>query len=175
MASRLSILNPSAKRIPGPELLHHLVASETTTAAAVEYLSPNGVIESLSYPELQRRANTLAWTLRSTWEKISTNPIREHFIVPIFIPQCPDLYISELAALKAGAAFCPISLDVPEARLRFILRDVDAQILLTTARTKDQLPDLEGIDIIIVDDIHGDNDRDLEVSSSPSHPAYVMC
>lgn len=177
MANRLSILNPHPRKIPGPELLHELVPNEVGSGgvAAIEYLSPHGTIEHLSYSQLNRRANAFAQTLRSTWERATATSIAKHFIAPIFISQCPELYISELGALKAGAAFCPISLDVPEERLRFILHDVDAKILITTTELRDGLPDLEGVTVISVDDIPSENDdENFQIDITPSQPAYIM-
>lgn len=175
-AKRLSILNPYPKKAHGPELLHELVPDEVRGgAAAIEHLSSNGTIESLSYQELHQRANALAGVLRSTLEKAASTLKPADFIVPIFIPQCPDLYISELAALKAGAAFCPVSLDVPEERLRFILRDVDAQILLTTSQLRTSLPNLEDIEILLVDAINSEHfDVNFQDDIAPSQPAYIM-
>ena len=118
MASQLSILNPHPKKIPGPELLHQLVADNSQNdRPAIEYETSGGTIERLTYQQLHQRTDTLARRLRSTWNNAasSDNP---RFIIPIFIQQCPHLYVSELAVLKAGGAFCPISLDIPEERLR---------------------------------------------------------
>lgn len=177
MDTRLSVLNPYPQKISGPELLHHLVPSDDDeNRAAVEHLSTEGRIESLTYPHLHRRANALARALSSTWQEQSSTPTSNYFVAPIFLPQCLDLYVSELAALKAGAAFCPLPLDVPEQRLRFILRDVDAKVLLTTTALKKRLPDLEGIRIILVDNVssHSNDDEDLTVGIVSTQPAYIM-
>ena len=176
MDNRLSILNPYPKKISGPGLLHHLVADRCchNDQPAIEYLSPDGVTDCLTYQQLHQRAESLARKIESEWTRCApSQPFR--FIVPIFIQQCPDLYISQLAALKAGAAFCPISLDVPEERLRFILGDVKAKVLLTTTSLRDKLPKLKGISIISVDEARIDIDcTDEFVNIDPSHPAYVM-
>ena len=175
MANRLSILNPTPKKIPGPTLLHQLVANgDDDLPAAIEHLSPQGDIQQLTYKQLHCRANALAKVLRSTWDKATLSK-HNRIIAPILIPQCPHLYISELATLKAGGAFCPISLDVPEERLRFILRDVDATVLLTTVELKHGLPELAGISIITVDDTLTDvMDEVSIIDMNPSSPAYVM-
>jgi amino acid adenylation domain-containing protein len=93
------------------------------------------------------------------------------------VPQCLDLYISQLATLKAGGAFCPIVLDAPEERLRFILKDINASILLTTAAHKSQLPHLEGVRILAVDeqDSSSSNEHnEPNVTISPQDAAYIM-
>ena len=175
MASKLSILNPNPQKLPGPDNLHRLVASDGCNGVpAIEYLSTEGYIESLTYQQLHQRANSLARILRSRW-KSGTATQHQRRIVPIFVQQCPLLYIAELAILKAGAAFCPVSLDVPEDRLRFILDDVQATMLLTTAQLREKLPKLDSVSVITVDDlIFNGDDEQLPDDVDPAQPAYIM-
>ena len=175
MARKLSILNPHPKKIPGPNLLHHLLANHVhNSSVAVEFLSSNGTTECLTFNQLHRRTNALARVLQSTWSNVSQSN-SSYLVAPLYIPQSPDLYTAEIAILKAGAAFCPISLDTPEERLRFILQDVDAKVLLTTAHLRTSLPELEGVSVIAVDDtIPGIDDGDLVLNLCPSQPAYIM-
>jgi len=98
-----------------------------------------------------------------------------HFFVPLYVEQSPDLYITQLAILKAGGAFCPIALDAPEERLRFILQDVNADILLTTSRLKPRLPTLDKVRVMCVDgDIDVTSPQDSSARIDPSQPAYIM-
>jgi amino acid adenylation domain-containing protein len=175
MASHISILNPNPQKLPGPDNLHHLVATDGCDGTpAIEYLSSEGGTERLTYHQLHQRANSLARVLRSRWRS-GTATQHQQRIVPIFIQQCPLLYIAELAILKAGAAFCPISLDVPEDRLRFILDDVQATLLLTTAQLREKLPQHDSVSVIIVDDfIFNGVDEHLLDHVDSAQPAYVM-
>lgn len=52
-------------------------------------------------------------------------------IIPILLPQGPELYVVLLAILKAGKAFCPLNLEIPEERLKFILDDIAADLIIT--------------------------------------------
>ena len=172
MDSHLSILNSNPQKLPGPDNLHHLVATDGCNGEpAIEYMSMEGETQRLTYLELHEQANSLARVLRSRWTTgAATQPI-----VPIFMQQCPLLYITELAILKAGAAFCPISLDVPQDRLRFILDDVQATLLLTTAQLREKLPQLHSVSVIIVDEfILNRDDEQLPDHVDPAQPAYVM-
>lgn len=175
MAADLSILNPAPKRLDGPSLLHHLVArSNDQHQSAIEFLNADGNIERISYSELHRRSDRLASVLHRARRRISTGPGAK-FIVPLFIGQCPDLYIAQIAVLKAGGAFCPISLDVPGERLRFILQDVDAKVLLTTTAFRKDLPGLEDLQVLMADTAVDDSERgQVDVDIQPSSPAYVM-
>jgi ferricrocin synthase len=175
MADGLSILNPFPKRLSGPELLHQLVgiASEPD-AVAIEYASEDGNCERLSYGELDRRSDGLACHMLQA--KATLNP-GDQFILPCFIPQSLDLYIAQIATLKAGGAFCPIVLDVPEDRLRFILKDVNASVLLTVSELRPRLPDIDGVNIIEVDQAligNIDSSATFAKDIQPCQAAYVM-
>lgn len=175
MSRPLSILNPNPQRLPGPDNLHHLVATESNDGRpAIEYASPDGEVESLTYQQLHESADSLARLLRS---KLKADPkAHQHqLIVPICIQQCPLLYTAELAILKAGAAFCPLPLDVPEERLRFILNDVQATVLLTTAELQHRIPVLDSVSIVIADTFDSDAHHEpLPERFDPASSAYVM-
>jgi amino acid adenylation domain-containing protein len=174
MAVSLSISNPNPRRLQGPSLLHELVPlSSQEGAPAIDHTDVDGNRITLSYSQFHDRANALARLIISKLERRNN----DRLIIPLLIPQCPELYISQLATLKAGGAFCPIVLDAPEERLRFILQDISAKILLTTAAHKSQLPHLEGVEILVVDeDCSSDLNRheDLSVTITPQDAAYIM-
>lgn len=174
MKAELSISNPNPRKLPGPELLHELVPREQRQGiAAIEHAAEDGSIVSLSYGELHQNAEALA---RRIVEAAKHGPHRgDRFIVPILIPQSLGLYTSQLASLKAGGAFCPIVLDAPEERLRFILQDTGASVLLTTTFYQQQLPTFHGIEVIAVDDGHQTTDTEpLNLHTRPQDAAYVM-
>ncbi|KAI4743524.1 peptide synthetase [Aureobasidium sp. EXF-12298] len=149
MDKTLSILNPIPTKLEGPGLLHELISGPETPGIALEYLDADGEKSTLSYADLHREAADLTLRITEVGRRVSQ---KTPGIVPIYIPQCTSLYISQLAILKSGAAFCPLNLDVPEDRLRFILQDTSANILLTTTAMRSRLPELENVVIITVDD-----------------------
>ncbi|KAG9539864.1 peptide synthetase, partial [Aureobasidium melanogenum] len=149
MDETLSILNPIPTKLEGPGLLHELISGPETPAIALEYLDADGEKNTLSYADLHREAADLASRITEVSRRVSQ---KTPGIVPVYIPQCTSLYISQLAILKSGAAFCPLNLDVPEDRLKFILQDTSANILLTTTAMRSRLPELENVVIIAVDD-----------------------
>lgn len=78
---------------------------------------------SLSYEELNKAANALARTLCRAG--LSTGEY-----VPIIMPRCIELIVSQLAILKCGGAYVPIDPEFPKQRQEFILRDCRAQRVL---------------------------------------------
>jgi amino acid adenylation domain-containing protein len=175
MATQMSILNPHPQRLPGPSLLHHLVRHYVDDdVPALDFQDERGQRHITSYRELHAKSDSLARHLQDLKEQTGLSQA-ERFIVPIFIGQCPELYITQLAILKAGGAFCPVTLDVPEDRLRFILRDASAAVLVTTSELRDRLPMLENVSVVVADDF---TPSEAGVSSpavvEPTMPAYVM-
>ncbi|KFY82594.1 hypothetical protein V500_10441, partial [Pseudogymnoascus sp. VKM F-4518 (FW-2643)] len=133
----LSILNPDPALLAGPGLLHDLVRWDSAAAPALDFLGPEGSDErySYTYAELRRCVASLTATLHDTL--LSTgqghpDPNGPQLIIPLLLPQSPALYIAQLAALQVGAAFCPINLDAPTERIKFIARDVQAKLIIST-------------------------------------------
>nr|XP_023907979.1 nonribosomal peptide synthetase 2-like [Quercus suber] len=176
MAIQLSILNPNPELLTGPNLLHDLIPlTSPTDADAVHHTFADRSQEVLSYEKLHAKAAALACRLISARAESIKSSGGGRFIVPLFIPQSPVLYITQLAVLKAGGAFCPIPLDAPEERLRFILQDVGASLLLTIKSLKNQLPAVDGVEILDVEeDVSKPKQQWLPVNINASQPAYIM-
>ncbi|ROV92105.1 hypothetical protein VSDG_07548 [Cytospora chrysosperma] len=184
----LSILNPSPKRIPGPSLLHQLVRDAPPRALlAIDYQASDKSRTSLSYPELHSRAECLARRILDallTSESESGSGSGSHgpqqLVVPLLLPQTPELYIAQLAILKAGGAFCPLNLDAPPERVKFILHDVSATIVITTTALRSKIDSLESnVRVVVVDHDDGpqhDLDHLCHVGreTTPDSLAYVM-
>jgi len=171
----MSVLNAHPQKLPGPSLLHHLVRDDVgDDRLALEYLDENGERHCTTYRQLHSNSDVLASRLRSLRDHRRHLPT-DQFIVPIFIGQCPELYVSQLAILKAGGAFCPITLDVPEERLRFILGDVSATVLVTTSKLSERLPQLDNVAVVLADESLTDQVCDpIMINIEPTMPAYVM-
>ncbi|KAI1092013.1 hypothetical protein F5B19DRAFT_237007 [Rostrohypoxylon terebratum] len=177
----LSILNSSPCLVSGPTLLHDLVAlSGKDDAPAIEYRTEAGNITCLSYSELHTAAAALATRISDDLRSLGRTDTNENVVIPVLLPQSPTLYVGLLAILKAGAAFCPLSLDTPIDRLKFILQDVGAKIVLTDRKSESKFPVLEDAYRIVVVDQSLDHLTHGEVSLIPYRVpnaddlAYVM-
>nr|BBH95688.1 hypothetical protein KTA_38870 [Thermogemmatispora argillosa] len=87
---------------------------------------------TLSYQELNRRANQLAHYLRM-------RGVRPGVAVGLYLERSPELIVGLLAILKAGGAYVPLDPSYPRERLSFMLEDAQAPILVTVARLANQL------------------------------------
>ncbi|KAF4987342.1 hypothetical protein FGRMN_10422 [Fusarium graminum] len=164
----LSIVNAHASRLPGPNLLHHLVKTHCQHVA-LEYMG-NGQRSTFTYDQMNEAAASLAVRITRASGKVQGN-----FVVPILIHQSPLLYISLLAILKAGGAFCPLNIDAPPERVKFILADVVATVVLVTKELVSKIPNDIDAGIIVVDDNEQESVTEVDHRiPEPEDLAYVM-
>ncbi|CAO2658275.1 Nn.00g059980.m01.CDS01 [Neocucurbitaria sp. VM-36] len=144
---KLSILNRHPSVLQGPVLLHELVRA-SSNRPAIDFLEHGSRRRILCYKALHALSDALAGKITGILAKLeSASPI-----IPVFLPQGPELYIALLAILKAGKAFCPLNLDTPAERLMFILRDVSADLIITTSIWSDKIRATTAIRALHVDD-----------------------
>lgn len=166
----LSLLNPRPDKVPGPSLLHHLVKA-SCELPALEYLDKRKRT-TYTYKDLHDDADVLAAQITYAREKDS----RDQFIVPVLLHQSPQLYISLLAILKAGGAFCPLNIDTPQERVRFILQDVSASVVVVSRELVSLIPRDTSLKILVVDDMQIAPTRSSMKHrvATPEDLAYVM-
>ncbi|GER90134.1 non-ribosomal peptide synthetase [Dictyobacter vulcani] len=114
-----------------PDLCLHTLFEQQVqrTPTAVAVLTEAG---QLTYQELDERANQLAHYLRS-------RGVRPEQRVGVCLERKPELIMSLLAILKAGAAYVPFDVRLPQERIRFCLEDADIQLMLTHTALVQQL------------------------------------
>src|SRR6185503_19747623 len=125
--------------------------------------------EQLSYAELGRRVRRLARYLR----RLGVGPTSK---VAVLDERGPDLVVTLVAVLAAGAAYVPLDPEHPAERLAFSLRDSGAQLLVTRARWADlAAPSVRAVCL----DREGpafEHERDdaLDELAGADHTAYVI-
>ncbi|KPM39846.1 Nonribosomal peptide synthetase 2 [Neonectria ditissima] len=122
-----------------PALLHRwfeLRAAETPHRVALDYLVDfdDGKRIQYTYQQVENAANALAAKLVSTCAHSTSQ--RSIKTVAVLMGPCPELYISYLAVLKAGMAFCPIPVDAPAERKEALIADLNPTALLSAASTQ---------------------------------------
>ncbi|KAI1263226.1 amino acid adenylation domain-containing protein [Xylariaceae sp. FL1019] len=153
--SGLSILNPNPRRQDGPCLLHEIVSSTSRdgSSQAIDFLFNKGHPVKVSYQELHTASINLASRISSELD-LSTVAFQGSPIIPILSSQSPQFYIAVLATLKASCAFCPLNVDAPIGRIKFILDDVKAKVILTTQDLSSRLPVGDGsFRVILIDNV----------------------
>ncbi|MCP3140915.1 MupA/Atu3671 family FMN-dependent luciferase-like monooxygenase [Pyxidicoccus xibeiensis] len=103
-------------------------AARTPDAVAVA-----GDDETLSYTELDRRSDALAWHLRG----LGVGP---EVRVGLCVERSARMVVAMLGVLKAGGAYVPLDPDYPRERLAYMLEDSGAAVLLTESHLDGTVP-----------------------------------
>lgn len=152
----LAIENPNPPLVPITDVpsLAHLVERAVTKypdAIALEFADDivDGVLTStkFTYADLNSKANKLAHHL------LSLGALPDQLIC-VCMEKSPELYISILAILKAGAGYLPLTPETPEERMLQILESADVRLCLTTSELEKTLGASEGIRVVCVDKIN---------------------
>jgi amino acid adenylation domain-containing protein/non-ribosomal peptide synthase protein (TIGR01720 family) len=101
--------------------------------------------QELSYAELNAAANRLARLLIA-------RGVREEDVVAVAVPRSPELVVSLLAVMKAGAAYLPLDADHPQDRIAYMLSDAGARTVVTTRELAGELPEAPGVEHVLLDD-----------------------
>ena len=118
--------------------------------------------ERVSYGELNARANRLAHFLRGE----GANP---GSLVAVCLERSVELVVALLAVQKAGAAYVPLDPDHPPDRLRFMVEDAQAPLVVTETALAERLP--AECRCITVD---GEQDRAAIAAQPEANPAPVV-
>ena len=155
---------------PRNTCIHHLIEHHAATqphATALVYAD-----QHLTYHQLNTHANHLA-------HRLQTHGITRDTLVAVCLPRSLTLPIALLAILKAGGAYLPLDPTYPPQRLAFMLKDADAQLILTHESLGDGVP-AGGVPMIHLDPTRrepqassGENARRSRVQSSDAL-AYVI-
>ncbi len=112
--------------------------TETTVQACIQaqarrFTGHTAVVyreKTLTYADLEARANSLARSLQARGAGPGT-------VVGLLADRSLEVIVSQLGILKSGAAFMPIDPEYPQSRIRFMLEDIQAPIILTQPRFMD--------------------------------------
>ncbi|MFF7070322.1 amino acid adenylation domain-containing protein [Streptomyces pseudovenezuelae] len=101
--------------------------------------------ESLSYGELNARANRLAGLLKA-------RGVGTEDLVAVAVPRSVDMMVALLAVLKAGAGYLPLDHGHPAARTSFIVQDAAPVLVLLGGEIPPGLPDPSALPRLALDD-----------------------
>ncbi|MGI9302916.1 MAG: non-ribosomal peptide synthetase, partial [Gammaproteobacteria bacterium] len=169
--------NSTTRAYPRDRLIHQLFEEQAVVqpdAIAVVYVE-----QSLSYGELNCRANQLAHRLRA----LGIGPDDR---VAICVERSLAMVVGVLGTLKAGGAYVPLDPDYPAERLAYLLADSAPVAVLTQTELQARLPatDLPLIPLALTAqgrwldvELARQPDTNPDTTSfdlTPEHLAYVM-
>jgi amino acid adenylation domain-containing protein len=132
--------------------------------------------ESLTYAELNRRANQLGNYLR----KKGVTPEQR---IGLLMERSLEMVVGILGILKAGGAYVPLDPQYPQDRLKYMIEDAGIKLLLVQNDLKEVLQDQNQgrkIERIVLDDeaqqalITQESASNIKASNYPSQLAYVI-
>lgn len=154
--------NSTRRSIP-PVTIHQLF--EAQAARTPERIAIESGQTSLTYDQLNRRANRLARRLR--WEGAGPGGL-----VALAVERSSDMLIAVLAILKSGSAYVPIDPLLPEERRDFILRDSQARLILTERELAENFKGSPAR-IVLCEETAG-SDGNLEPLAQPEDISHVL-
>ncbi|MFD8281479.1 amino acid adenylation domain-containing protein [Streptomyces solisilvae] len=127
--------------------------------------------ESLSYGELNARANRLARLLVARGVGVEDR-------VGLVLPRSVDLVVGVLAVLKAGAVYVPVDPGYPADRVAYVWEDAGPSLVVTVAGAGAGVP--AGVPLVVLDDAEVTAElvelegADVGIRLAPEAAAYVI-
>ncbi|HVS00394.1 MAG TPA: amino acid adenylation domain-containing protein [Thermoanaerobaculia bacterium] len=157
--------NDTAIDFPRDVPVHRLVEARAAAAPGA------AAVASLTYGELNERANRLARYLR----RLGAGPER---VVAVLLERSAELATAALAVLKAGGAYLPLDPAYPADRVAFMIEDSGADVVLTRAGLASSLPNRGETAVLLDREVWGgESATDLDglgVDILPESLAYVI-
>ncbi|WP_353632310.1 non-ribosomal peptide synthetase [Pseudomonas canadensis] len=152
------------------QCIHPLFSQQAAARGDAPALTFAGV--TLSYRELDARANRLAWMLRE-------RGVGPQVRVGLALPRSLEMVIGLLAILKAGGAYVPLDPEYPLDRLHYMIEDSGIGLLLSDAAMFEALGELPATvacwcledDLPVLTNYPADA---LPLISLPQHQAYLI-
>ena len=171
-AERRQILiewNDTRKDYPQDRLTYQIFetqAAKTPDALAVVYES-----QTLTYKELNERANRLAHYLKS----LGVGPEK---MVGIAVERSLEMIVGLYGILKAGGAYVPIDPTYPPDRIAYMMEDSRVPVLLTQHRLLEKLPSSDAHVVCLDTDwdslISGQSEENPVCESTLENLAYMI-
>ncbi|SDX40347.1 amino acid adenylation domain-containing protein [Saccharopolyspora shandongensis] len=140
---------------------------ERQVAVSGDAVALNAGEASMSFAELDARANQLARRLRAA----GAGP---ESVVGVLLERGVDLPVALLAVWKAGAAYLPLDPDFPVERAGFALADAGARILVTQREHQRRAIEAFDGELVLVDSVRAEDPAPLARAADLDQLAYVI-
>ncbi|HKI05604.1 MAG TPA: amino acid adenylation domain-containing protein, partial [Thermoanaerobaculia bacterium] len=150
---------------PEPARLHRRFEAMAARSPEAPAVRCEG--ETVSYGELEARANQVAHRLR----RLGVGPESR---VGLFVQRSAAMMTGLLGILKAGGAYVPIDPDAPAERAAYVLADSQARVLVTEAALADRLGGLADLSILLLEEVMDEASGPLGLEIPEESAAYVI-
>ena len=153
------------------EYPHQASVQDVFTQTAARYPDSTAVdypAETLSYTELEGRANQLA-------QHLVQQGIKPGDHVGICLPPTSDRVTSALAVLKAGAVYTALESNLPAPRMAFLVQNAGLKSMITSREWASNFAHLVEVVISNLDDVYaGETAFPPDIKVTGEHPAYIV-
>ncbi|WP_421655811.1 amino acid adenylation domain-containing protein [Leptothermofonsia sp. ETS-13] len=160
--------NDTALAYPQDHCIHQLIEAQverTPDKIAIVFEQ-----SSLTYRELNQRANQLAHTLRS-------QGVGPDSLIGICVERSLEMVVGLLGILKAGGSYVPLDPAYPRERLALMIEDSQLPLLITQQALRNQFSE-PNVQVICLDTdwpaIAQHNDENLDSGVTPENLAYTI-
>ncbi|MBA5960964.1 amino acid adenylation domain-containing protein [Pseudomonas lactis] len=159
--------NATTRDYPLQACVHQIIEAQVVRTPDAQAVGFAG--ESLSYAELNRRANRLAHRLRAAG-------VGPDVLVGVAVERSVEMVVGLLAVLKAGGAYLPLDPEYPRERLAYMLQDSDVKLLLTQRHWLELLPIPHGLDVLVLgeDTFYDYSEANPSIALDGENLAYVI-
>ncbi|HWH73294.1 MAG TPA: MupA/Atu3671 family FMN-dependent luciferase-like monooxygenase [Methylibium sp.] len=160
--------NDSAAPARTDACVHTLIAEQAARTPEATAITCEG--RSLSYAELDRRANRLA-------RRLATLGVGPDVLVGLMCERSLELIVGLLAIQKAGGAYVPLDPSYPRDRIAYMVEDAKVPVLLTLERLRGELPKHRAKVVCLDSDwpsIETESAEPFDGGAEPRHLAYVI-
>lgn len=165
-AQLLADVDRTAAPYPSDRCLHQLFEAQAAATPTRTALVFRG--ETLTYDELNRRANRLAHHLVELG-------VRPDTVVGLCAEPGFDMILAILAILKAGGAYAPLDPSFPEDRLAYLVGDLRAGIVVLQPHLRSKLPASSGRLVLLDGAAERDQpEQNPDSGVQPGNLAYLM-
>ncbi|MHA4812444.1 amino acid adenylation domain-containing protein, partial [Flavitalea flava] len=172
VAERHQLLNTfnDTKR-PYPESMTVPALFEAQAQSTPDHIALIFGEQQLTYRTLHERSNQLGHFLKA-------NGVKEETLVAICIERSVELMVGILGVLKAGGAYVPIDPAYPTERIRYILEDTGASLIISSGKCQARIPTDHDCMIIALDKeeaaFNGEPVENVPNELHAGNLAYVM-
>jgi len=165
----LDSLNGISKPFATEKCIHHLfeeIAIKYPHKIAVSHHD-----ESISYADLLKKSNVLAQTIQK-------RGIVPDAIVGVYMDRSIESIMAILGILKAGAAFLPLDVNYPAARISYIIQNSNLKIVLTKKAFSEKLQTVKKgtniEEVIIIENVKNVEVSTLKTEVTSTDLAYII-
>ena len=157
--------NATTQDYPADACVHQAFEAQVVRTPDAEALAFEG--ESLSYAELNVRANALAHVLRD-------KGVGPDVVVGLHLRRSAALLIGALAIMKAGGAYLPMDPAYPADRTALYIADSGTKVIVTDSDLAVDLPKA-GAETVLVDALPtGSDTGNVDSGVTGAHLAYMI-